>query len=281
MGLVAVIVVPAVVGPAGAQVATLDSGRMGTELNGAREQAGLEPLLRRADLDAVAQRHTDRMAAEGGPPFHSGDPAGGLTGWERVGEIVGRTDGSNPDWPAVLTRAFLESPRHRVELLDARYLELGVGAAMAGDGVYVTGVLMRRTAAPPPPPQRVLALSSVGGPEIAAAPPAPPPSNTPPMPTTTPTTAAPPPAVTAPPAPAPAAAVAASSLVAAPPPVDLGSDVMTISNAGPAVAGAGGRVILFVMVVIGAIAVAGLAPQRRRPSTADTPPLRVHRRLSG
>ena len=268
MGLVAAIVVPAAVGSAAAEVTPLGTTRMGAELNGAREQAGLAVLERPADLDAVAQRHTDRMAAAGGAPFHSDDHSGGLTGWERVGEIVGRTDVRNPDWPTVLTRAFLESPEHREELLDPRYLELGVGAATAGDAVYVTGVFMRRTAAPPSPP-RVFALSSAGGPQVAAAPvtpmtttarPAPPP----------PTTAAPvvavPPVTEAPPSTEPPTPVVQ---VAAPPPVDLGSDVVTMSSAGPVVAGAGGRITLFVLVVAGCIGLAGFAPQGRRRRAAS------------
>jgi hypothetical protein len=138
--------------PAGAEEApSPPPAPLASDLVQVRLQFGLGPVAPRADLDAIAQRHSEEMAARGGAPFHSSDPGAGLSGWVRMGEVVGWADWPRTDWAEAFTNAFLESPTHRDVVLDADYDYIGVGAALSasGDIIYVSAVFLQPEAPPP------------------------------------------------------------------------------------------------------------------------------------
>ena len=93
-----------------------------------QELAGAEPLVRAGDLDAVAQRHAEAMAARG-KLFHNPELASQVEGWRIVAENVG----VGMDVGAI-HQALLDSPSHRANILDARLTQMGLGIHLDGDG---------------------------------------------------------------------------------------------------------------------------------------------------
>ncbi|MGH9274222.1 MAG: CAP domain-containing protein [Acidimicrobiales bacterium] len=114
-------------------------------VNRSRSDAGIATLGETGDLDAVAQRHAERMASEG-RIYHNPNLGNEVRGWRTVGENVGR--GSSV--PAV-HQAFMDSATHRREILDTRFLDLGVGVAHAGETAYVVEVFRQPASASPGP----------------------------------------------------------------------------------------------------------------------------------
>lgn len=155
---------------AGAEAASRDGerSRFADALNRSRsELAGAAPLRPAADLDAVADRHALAMA-ERGKIFHNPALHTDVARWEAVGENVG----VGPDL-ATLHGAFLDSPAHRTNLLDGRYLEVGIGLARRGGHLWVVEVFRRAlptgaivTSDPAPAP----VVPDAGAPAPASAP---------------------------------------------------------------------------------------------------------------
>lgn len=115
-----------------------DRARFVEAINRSRaELAGAPPVRPAADLDAVADRHAAAMA-ERGVIFHNPALGREVERWEAVGENVG----VGPD-VATLHQAFLHSPAHRTNLLDHRYLEVGIGIVERGGHLWVVEVFRR------------------------------------------------------------------------------------------------------------------------------------------
>ncbi len=99
------------------------AGDLATATNTARVSAGLPALTENAQLDAVAQAWATKLAAAG---VLSHNPAirTQVTNWTVLGENVGMAG----DIPTV-QNAFMHSPEHKANILDARYTQMGVGSA--------------------------------------------------------------------------------------------------------------------------------------------------------
>jgi hypothetical protein len=128
--------------------------------NAARAGAGLPPLKPASDLAAVAQAWAEQMASTG-KLAHNPNVQSQVKNWRFLGENVG-TGGS----VAAIQDAFMNSPKHRDNILDTDFTEFGIGTATrfntdcACDVLYVT-VNFRQprqaaaspTPAPPAPPK--------------------------------------------------------------------------------------------------------------------------------
>lgn len=166
-----------------------------TELVGReRANAGLHGLAVSGDLVDVARRHAAHMAADG-RLFHNPNLGREVSGWEVVGENVGR--GSDVD---SIHAALMGSPSHRHNILDARFTQIGVGVEAAGGELWVVQVFRRPAAAAAPAPAPAPHVAPVANATAPARAPAPPP----PRSTTPPTTTAPATQAVAAPAPQPA-----------------------------------------------------------------------------
>jgi uncharacterized protein YkwD len=158
-------------------------------INDLRVSLGLGGLTTSAELNAVAQRWSDQMAAAGGishNPNLGGQVSGG---WKLLGENVG------VGWDVIgLMAAFIASPSHYVNLVNPVFNYVGVGNTWTSDGrLFTTHVFMQKSSAAAPPaviaptptPSRPVPLPTVEpAPPVApvvvpAEPPAPRPSPTP------------------------------------------------------------------------------------------------------
>jgi uncharacterized protein YkwD len=190
-------------------------------INAARASSGLPALTADATLAGIAGNWAATMASQGilehNPDLNNAIPMS----WGVLGENVGRGPGCT-----AIAQAFIQSPEHRANILDASYSAVGVGVVIAGTGdMYVTedfagqwrGPEGLPTAAPP----------DTAAPPGAAAPPTPAPPAT--AASTVPSAASTPVAPPAAPAPArlmieavstigPAGAVVPVSSSAGPPP---------------------------------------------------------------
>lgn len=146
------------------------------ELNRVRADAGLHPLAVDGELVAVSRRWSDVMAGEG-RIWHNPNLGDEVTApWVLVGENVG----VGYDVPT-LVQAFVDSPAHYRNIVDARFDWIGVGVTWAPDGrLFTTHVFMDLGdddgSAPPPAPAPAAAhAASAPAPAPAAAPQPPPP----------------------------------------------------------------------------------------------------------
>jgi hypothetical protein len=162
----------------------------------ARAQRRVGALTRSAELDAVARRHAERLAATPGPPFHNPNLFAETPGWVSVGEVVGRIDGT-PGWEVRLQQRFMASPTHRQVIVSSAYTAIGVGTARSANGVVNAVEVFGRSAGARParPPRATRALPVRPAPPPTTAPPTtqpplPPPPTTVAPPATTTTTAA-------------------------------------------------------------------------------------------
>lgn len=103
-----------------------------SRLNGERASHGLAPLVMRSDLTQIAQSWSAHMAATG-VLSHNPSLASEVTNWLAVGENVG--DGpSIPD----LDAAFMASPKHRANVLDPTYDDVGIGTVTRDGMIWIT-----------------------------------------------------------------------------------------------------------------------------------------------
>ncbi len=117
-------------------------------INASRASAGLGPLTVEGGLVSHARNHTADMIAAG-DIYHSSSGelgAAGGTGWDRMGENVGKGQS-----PSSLHEAFMNSPGHKANILgDYNYVGVGTGSQ---DGyLYVTVVFMKKGSTPAPAP---------------------------------------------------------------------------------------------------------------------------------
>ena len=147
----------AVVGatPAQASARTDESGFAGS-INASRTQAGRPAYTVSGDLSAVAHRWAVSMAS-GGSLRHNPNLAGQVSGWRYVGENVGV--GSNV---GELHQAFLNSPAHRANIMDADFTQVGIGVAYGGGRLWVTEVFRRPTVTTPAAALRPVTRAKAG-----------------------------------------------------------------------------------------------------------------------
>lgn len=101
-------------------------------VNELRASHGLAPLRLDGNLSSLAQRWSDKMAADG-KISHDPDLAGGVTAnWSKLGENVG----TGSDRRAIM-RAFVNSPPHLANLIDPQFTDIGIGSTFVGDREYV------------------------------------------------------------------------------------------------------------------------------------------------
>lgn len=144
-GLLAVAVaVTTFAGLAGASsaAASTDGDESGfvASVNAARRTAGRPTYAVSADLTSVARRWAQSMAA-GGSLRHNPNLAGQVSGWRFVGENVGVGYDVGG-----LHRAFMASPAHRANVLDADFSQVGIGVAYGGGRLWVAEVFRKPTA---------------------------------------------------------------------------------------------------------------------------------------
>ena len=149
-------------------------------INGLRTSRGLAPLAVHDDLVAAA---TDWAAhlADIDRLEHDGDLAGDVgVRWSKLGENVGFGTAVGPVWDA-----FVASPGHFANLVDAQYTHVGVAVVVDGGRIYTIHRFMTVASDP--------VVVAPAAPAPAPAPvPAPTPAPAPPTTTRPPTTTAPP-----------------------------------------------------------------------------------------
>jgi uncharacterized protein YkwD len=111
-------------------------------VNQERAEAGLGALVARPLLGAVGLRHADLMVVQ---DFFGHAEPGGLSFRRRISAAgyyrrpaVGFLAGENIAWsagdsatPRTMVTEWMHSPAHRVQILDRRYREAGIGVVMA------------------------------------------------------------------------------------------------------------------------------------------------------
>ena len=121
-----------VVAPSAAQ----DDGNVGAflnHLNSVRAANGLPALALVSDLSAVAQQHSQEMAAQG-TIFHNPSLKTQVTNWQKVGENVGMGPSE-----ASIDNLFDHSPPHYANEVDPAYTQVGIGSVTRSDGqIFVT-----------------------------------------------------------------------------------------------------------------------------------------------
>ena len=190
--------------PASADDAGDEAGFL-ARLNDLRTSQGLPALASNSALTGVARVWAASMAAAGTISHNPSLASQGPSNWARLGENVGM----GMDVPSV-HNAFVNSPAHYRNMVDAGFDSVGIGVVRNGSGVlFVTVNFMqaKAVAAAAPAPAAV-------APKPAAAAPAPVPAAAPAPSPARPAPAAAAPAVAA--APAPAAAQPPAAPVAPP-----------------------------------------------------------------
>ncbi len=160
--------------------------------NADRVAKKLRALSTAEDLGRFAQQRAEEMARSG-KLAHTVGLGTKITGWQRLGENVGR----GPTLQEIQT-AFMASPSHRENILDAGFTQIGVGVTSDGKDYLYVAVIFRlpsgAAAAPTPAPTSPPTTRASAAPR-----PKPKPTTTTQAPTTTTqaptttTTAAPPP----------------------------------------------------------------------------------------
>ncbi len=129
---------PAPAGDAGARVLELvNAARAEPRRCGWKRFDAAPPLVRSTTLDRVAHAHAEDMAARGRMEHAGGDgssPAERASragyAWMRIAENVAQGQAT----PEEAVASWLKSSGHCASLMDAAYVETGIGVATAGAG---------------------------------------------------------------------------------------------------------------------------------------------------
>lgn len=103
-------------------------------INASRVAAGRSAYVTRGDLVSVARSQATRMASSQRLAHNPGLTTA-VRSYRWVGENVGLGDDV-----AGLHRAFLASPAHRANIVDAQFTEVGIGIAIRGGRIWVCEV---------------------------------------------------------------------------------------------------------------------------------------------
>lgn len=145
--------------------------------NREREEAAAAPLRRNATLDAAATLKAKHMAEneyfahyapDGTSPWYWFDEAGYVYAHAGENLAIHFTDS------AEVVEAWMQSPTHRANIVDAKYVEIGVGTAKGKFDGYDTVYVVQLFGAP-----AVTPLASAANPAPATPTPAPTPTPTP------------------------------------------------------------------------------------------------------
>ena len=158
--------------PAAITPAFADSGmesQFVSAANSERAAKGLPALEVAGDLTSVARSHS-RVMADASNLHHNPNLGSAVSGWQKVGENVGR----GPTVSAIHS-ALMDSSGHRRNILDSEWTQIGVGVVLDGGGqVWVTQVFRKPVgAAPKPEPQADPVAAPAAAPEPEPEPPAP------------------------------------------------------------------------------------------------------------
>jgi hypothetical protein len=153
-----------------ASPALADTGAEGqfvSLLNQERAAKGLPKLSVASDLTAVARRHSQRMA-DGNNLHHNPNLGSDVSGWQKVGENVGRGPSAG-----AIHQGFMNSPSHAQNILDSDWTQVGVGVVVRDGQVWVTEVFRLPSGAtsqpaPEPKPEPEPATTSEPTPQPAA-----------------------------------------------------------------------------------------------------------------
>ena len=273
-GAVVVVVVAlmgALAAPAHADTVS-DEAAFVDKLNQLRSSRGLRALAPNADLTRVARAWSATMASAGSISHNPSLAQQGPSNWVRLGENVGvgmEVQG--------LHDAFVNSPTHLKNMVDAGFDAVGVGVVRDGAGkIFVTVNFMTSkavtvaAAAPAPAPAPPAPARPAPAPAAATPAPTPPPAAAPPAPAApapAPVAEAPAPAPVAE-APAPAAAAPMAEPAAQPrPPVPVTRPERRVATVATASASSSPEAAL-ALVAVGLLLVAGssavVVPRRRR-----------------
>jgi hypothetical protein len=109
-------------------------------VNQQRATRGVKPLVRMSPLDRSAQEFAGRMAAE---DFFAHIAPDGSTPWDRIhgagyqGSGWGENIAAGLDTANEVMDAWMKSPGHAANILDANYTQIGIGVAVGGSyGIY-------------------------------------------------------------------------------------------------------------------------------------------------
>jgi uncharacterized protein YkwD len=106
--------------------------------NGQRTAAGLHPLTINPDLTRSAQQYVEHLAADGAFSHTDGSVLAGrvaATGYRY--QVVGENLALGQTTPRSVVAAWMASPDHRANMLDAHFTQMGVGVAKRSDGRVV------------------------------------------------------------------------------------------------------------------------------------------------
>jgi len=135
--------------PPGPSPAFADSGmesQFVSAVNSERTAKGLPALAVAGDLTSLGRSHS-RVMADAGNLHHNPNLGSAVSGWQKVGENVGRG-------PTVssIHGALMNSSGHRRNILDSDWTQIGVGVVVDGGGqVWVTQVFRKPVGAAPAP----------------------------------------------------------------------------------------------------------------------------------
>ena len=112
-------------------------------INKKRGDVGLEPLVWNDQLAALAREHSADMAefkyfshkGTDGTMVDARADKFGITNWSAIGENIAFNRGYT-DAPSFAVTCWMESPGHRQNILDKRWNQTGIGAAILPDGTY-------------------------------------------------------------------------------------------------------------------------------------------------
>jgi len=125
-----------------ASLTSLEAGVV-ADINALRAKHHLAPLRVSAGLTLAARAHSDQMAADG---YFAHESADGSAFWRRLQSFWGGPTwqvwsvGENLLWrspdidPGQALRMWLASPRHRANMLDPAWREIGISAVHVSDG---------------------------------------------------------------------------------------------------------------------------------------------------
>lgn len=142
LALLATLLVPSVaLADAGAEAAFV------AHINRERAAHGLPAVSVAGDLTSVARQWSAQMAGSE-TLAHNPDLTSQVSGWQKVGENVGK----GPEDVDAIHAAFMASPGHRQNILDGAWTEVGVGVQVRDGRIWVTEVFRQPEAAPAPAP---------------------------------------------------------------------------------------------------------------------------------
>jgi uncharacterized protein YkwD len=138
-------------------------------VNAERTSRGMPAFARRADVDAIAVGHSRKMAARN-DIWHNDDYFTAATKNAIGAVLLGENVALNRSIDD-MHRRLMASPHHRDNILDRRFTQIGIGVAVADDGVlYGTENFLQPKAAARPPAAAKPAAPKAPAPAAAAAP---------------------------------------------------------------------------------------------------------------